>query len=332
MFLFSLIYGFLARGYGFQCLFFVVASFSVYNIVKDDNRTKDWVAFALASTLAFYTLPAFLYAFILLNLVLLVFNIRGIMHQIKYGAVITISTVLLYLPIFIINGVQSVTSNHYSKRLPRAETIHRFGGFIWDVAFDITGIPGVHLPLVALLTVGVIYSAVQKRGSNILLYVIFLISPILILIAQSVIPPTRTFSYYAFIIVFLIVLPWTKQVEGLKKYYLMPGLLIIQLILLYNFNSRMEILGPQDKTVHQMCLKIGGNKKYLSADYYFGYYLQYELTTHGFKDAAITSYSEIDPPISADTISGYDYIIIEKKRDRTQFKKPLEVNNYYSVY
>ena len=92
------------------------------------------------------------------------------------------------------------------------------------------------------------------------------------------------------------------------------------------------------QTEKQVDLKYSEINKSIAGNH--GYYLNcslcdvtllYELKTHNYPGAVI-KYTKPLINVSADTISGYDYIIIDKAYDETKQLAPLYSDKLMNVY
>lgn len=117
-----------ARGYTLLALI-TLLSFSLGIYVQEHKNRFAWLLLAVLSALGFYTLPIMLYPYGILMLWLLLSALIGDRGQgyasfwsmlrwlVFSGFVTVILTILLYLPIFIFSGVNSVFSNPFVNAL-----------------------------------------------------------------------------------------------------------------------------------------------------------------------------------------------------------------------
>jgi hypothetical protein len=132
----------------------------------------------------------------------------------------------------------------------------------------------------------------------------------------------------------LILIPFKDKIEKINLKILLPMLLVCQGLLWLNFNSKIYAYEDKDQalniTASQIIPKIIGNKKYLSNHSLLTYNLEFELISKGYKNYEIkeVGYHEMN----ADSISDFDFIIINTKADKTSNKKQIFVTDYYTIY
>ena len=307
MLFFSVYYSYMSRGYGLVNLFFVTALYSSYNIIKENNQTRHWVYFGISSILGFYTMTSFLYPFVMLNVFILLFNRKCFAKQTYVTIIVSISVLLLYIPVIKYNGISALIMNKTVEPIPRNEVLQRLPTFLLDSISDITGFSWIYT--ISCLALSLIMLLIKKNKENILIYLLFIISPIVLLILHSVIPFSRTFNYYGFLIVFLIVLPWSDLLQRIKIRYLIVFLFSIQALLFCNFYPRVYLFEEFFLTSDYVIKEIAGNKRYLISVPLFDTLLEYELKTKGYKKH-IAAYNQLK--INADTVRNYDIIVIGK--------------------
>lgn len=114
------------RGYTLVALIFILTVGIAAHIHTNSNRSA-WLSFAMLSALGFFTIPIMLYAFSAVCTWLLVSIVsanhrpeRALLLRRLFAAVLTtiVTTLLLYLPVFVASGVQSVTNNQFVTTQP----------------------------------------------------------------------------------------------------------------------------------------------------------------------------------------------------------------------
>lgn len=326
----SIYYSFLARGYSLIVLFFVIGLYATFNIIKEGSKAKDWILFTLSGILGAYTIPSFLYPFFTLNLIILIFNYKNIKQQIVYNLVAGITILLLYTPIILVEGIGALSNNPFVKPMDRIWIIQHLLPFFKDALENIFGIPLI--PVLILLVAALFFAVRNKNKFTLSLWAIFCITPFVILTIHSVIPFTRTFVYYGFILIFLIGISSAEYINKIPKLWLLVGLVGIQLTSVIYFNATIAEYESFNTYYHDV------NKRIVKEDgktYYMVTTLgrishQYELEINNFdgsKNKYMTEY-----PASADTITNYDYVIIDVSMDSTKLKKPFYENKFQRVY
>lgn len=328
----SIYYSYMARGYSLMVLLFIIVLFSVYNILER-NRKKDWMFFVIGSVLGFYTIPSFLYPFITLNIILLLSNIKLIKRQIIYNLIATVSILILYTPVMILNGLGALANNRFvtPDKMTRFEVLQTLPSFLYQSLEEISGIPGFIVLLICLFSLFMFI--LNKDKKNIMLWVVFMSSPFFLLGIHNVIPFPRTFVYYGFIIVFLFSISISKYLNKIGANQLLIIVLLIQVMGILNFNYKIkeyELFNFESKNMSDLIL-----------DDKSTYYMDYDALctiNHSFEVQSrrdnIKKRILVDEEekISADTISGYNYIIIGVQKDETKTKKPIYSNIWQNVY
>ncbi len=324
-------YSYQSRGYALVNLLFISAFYNTLGIINNRDNVDNWVWFGVSSILGFYTMPSFLYPFLTLNLIILVYNRPNLKKQFITNAIVSIVTVILYLPVIIVNGLAALTSNPWVKPIDRAEVINRLPSFLQQTLNELTQLPWWLILL--MLLPSFVYALISRQRFIASLFFIFLIAPPVFLLAQSVIPFPRTFAYYGFILPFLAVAPFATQVKKIPAVSLVIILLICQAGLLFLFNRNIIAYEERDPQLNWSSKKFTdmmvGNKRYFSSGNLLGTTLLYELKTQGYTKAIVDFGTG---PVSADTLKNYDYIIIGIDNDQSTTRKPRITTEYYRIY
>ena len=328
----NIYYSYMSRGYALVNLFFIASLYCSFNIVKGENTTKNWLLFSIFSIFGFYTMPSYLYPFLTLNCFLFVYQSKNIWKQLFSNAAITLVVFLLYLPIIYNEGLSAITNNPYVQPIGFVNTVKSLPLFYLKTIQEITGIHWIVICL--LLCVSFYFIVKSQNKMNLYFSILFITAPIILLSAHCVIPYSRIFNYYGFIIVLLIFLPFAAKIDTLKLRSLIPVLLLIQIFLLLNFESKIYAYEDRDLALNitgdKIISRIAGNKKHLFNNSLLSYNLEFQLISKGYKNYQI---KEVDyKKISADSISDFDFIIIKKEEDYTKNKKALFITAYYNVY
>lgn len=323
----SLYYGYMARGYALAGLFFISAFYAALNIVNGETEVKNYVAFGLASVLGFYTMPSFLYAFVMLNAIVVLSRPAAFYKLLITDMAIGLAVLLLYMPVLIINGVDALINNPYVAPLERNQVVQMLPQFTPTAVLEITGIPAIYFVPMLLLSLVLL---VKSRNRNyIILFMVLLAGPFVLVLAHSVIRYSRTFSYYTFLLVLLIAMPWRQQLQQVQTKYLLPLLLIVQMALLANFGSEIYLYEHYGQVSERVIQSIAGNKSYFCDEPMFEIPLQFKLRTgaYNYKFA-----NTRNVPVSADTLLRYDYVIIRNTCDQTMTRQPCIRTEFYNVY
>lgn len=327
----NIFYSYMSRGYALVYLFFIIGLYCSFKIVTQSNEKKFWAWLFLVSTLGFFTMPSFLYPFATLHL--FVFLKRKSLLKIQAITIIAtvIAVTVLYTPIIIVNGINSLIGNQYVKPISRIEVLGNLPGFFIQSVNEIFGFS--FLLVLPFLIISFFYCLLYKKTEDTFNFALFILVVPVLLLLHSVIPFPRTFMYYGFMMTFLIFKPFQEIISAFKSKYLLIGIITFQLIMLFNFNRKIipyEERDPQiNITANKINEKIAGNKKYLCSGSLYGTNLWFDLKTKPYRESSITF---VDKILSADTVNQFDYIIIAKYFDQTKKKKPIIENFYFSIY
>ena len=328
----NLYYSYLSRGYALVNLFFILALHAAFDIVKHQNPVRKWLYFGIVSVLGFYTMPSFLYPFATLNFFILYYNRKKLWPQIITNLSVITIVLLLYLPVFYNDGVASVTNNPYVKQVGLLLALKSMPFYYPITMAEITGIHWILL--FALLVFSIWKMWRIKDRMNLVFSMIMIFAPLVLLSIHRVIPGARIFCYYGFVCTLIIVLPYRMHLNRLSGTKLVLGLLILQVLLVLNFNRKIEAYENKDLaaniTASAIIPEIIGNHKYLFNFALLKTNLEFELVSKGYKNYTIESVNI--PRMSADTINGYDYIIINKDFDRTKQQRAVFRTAYYNIY
>jgi hypothetical protein len=326
----SLYYGYMSRGYNLVILFFILPLNFVFNIIKKQNQERDWFWFILFSILGFFTMPSYLYVFIILNSILLVnYKKDFFFKHIKSSIAVSIIVVFLYLPVIVVNGLSSLISNTYVKPITRSVVFEELPLFFKNTLVDLFGL-GFYSPLIIIL-LSILFFIKSKNWWHLKLMTIFIALPPILLLMHSVIPFSRTFNYYAFILLFLLFISVADYISKLNIKYILGLVLIIQLLFIYNFNQKIyehEKYAINSKLITSKI--IGNNKSYFVSSGLFETYLLYELKTNHFNNYQLKYLPAID--VNTDTIINVNYSIIDLKADQTEKKAPIYSTKFHNLY
>lgn len=325
----SVYYSYMSRGYGLVMLFFIVSVYASYNIIRKGDQAKYWLCFTISNVLGFFTMPSFLYPFILLNIVILLNNGFKIKKQLVYNSAALFFVVVLYIPIIIVNGLNALINNPFVAPISRSEVLHSIAGFL---STTITEIFGVHYFFVLFaLVVSIVVLLKNNMRFEFGLMIIFLLFPFVILTAHSVIPFPRTFNYYAFVLVFFICIPYWKRIEVLPVNYIVAFAILIQVVCSVNFYLNIKKYEEFNISYHEINNKILGNHRYFFTTFLFETIFLFENKTQGYKmEKAEFHFPQIN--VNADTLTGFDYYIVDKEFDFTKNKKPAYSDRRTNVY
>lgn len=323
----SIFYSFMSRGYAFVVLGFVVCLYAAYNIIYKGNRIRDWMFFVTAGVLGCYTIPSFLYAFATVNVLILIYNYKNIKYQFGANVIAGALVILAYAPIMVVDGMAALTSNQFVQHVSRVDIIEGVSAFYIAMYADIVGVPFwadwvILVPLV--LTIW------QKDKKHLVVWGVLMIAPIAIIFVHAVNPFYRTFLYYSFGLMFLMVVPFQQSLEKISKPIIIGSLLAIQIFAIYNFNTVVRIdegFNTIAGEISEEFFKEGQTIVFpciASANY------EFEANIRGLNGKSIHFLN--NEKANADTINNCDYVILEVARDQTVNKQPYYSSWHQNVY
>lgn len=322
----SIYYSFMSRGYAFMVLAFVVCLYAAFNIIHKGSKAKDWMFFVVAGILGCYAIPSFLYPLVTLNVLILIYNYKNIRQQIIANLILGLVVILLYLPIIVVDGLAALTSNQFVQHISRMDILNGILDFYRGMFADIAGVPYVMLLLIAIPFALTIF---QKDRWHLTLWCVFLLAPFVLLMLHAVNPFYRTFLYYNFILAFLMVVPFNKYLYRLPKVAIILFVMIIQSIGVYGFNLKIrdrEGFNTDAKIVADTYFKKENSIVFpciRSANY------EFEAKVRNL-EGQIHFLDNVE--VNADTINNVEYIIVEKRRDKTISKKPYQSIGQENIY
>ncbi len=112
------------RGYSLQLLLVLLMALLAFTLIHSRNRAA-WLMFALLAALSVHTIPTGVYPVAFLWVWLLFTNGHPLKVRFKYlaiyGWVAVALTLLLYLPVFVVSGPESVYANQYVVAITSAQ-------------------------------------------------------------------------------------------------------------------------------------------------------------------------------------------------------------------
>lgn len=315
-------YSIFARGYSMLLLFVVISLYAAYNIVKEGSQLKDWAIFTLSSILGLYTVPTFVYPFITINLFILCYTYKNLPRQIFFNILVCIAVFILYTPVFaMMGGIDALADNKFVQPLSRSYVFGYMPIFIISIFTDTFGtLHYITMPIAALC---VLYAILKKDKQTVLLWALFGIVPVVLIVIQSVVPFLRNFAYYGFVLPFLIGITFNSQLKKANLKYLFAALIVCQIALAINFKSKIDYITMMFGEFSDLTPKImDDNKTYFLNCDFVPPNLEFELERNHLQAKKIVISQ--DSLTNADTLHGFDYILIDAHRDKTIEKKPYQ--------
>jgi hypothetical protein len=331
--LMTVYYAFMSRGYALECLCFILMTYSLFKILSQPKNKSYWIYFCISAILGFYTMPSFLYPFVIAG-IFLVIMLRGISIYlcISYVAVGFI-TMMLYMPVIVTSGLGVLIKNEHVVPIKRSEVVYKMPGFIEKVCSQVTGIPFIIVLVFVVVAVLLMFLRYKGQVKNYYLLVLN-ISPVLLML-HSVIPFTRTFEYFTciFSLCFGLVAYQILQPYAMTFYYFI-ALVFIQVLLLYN--SCVQIINQEQYCIltHDILPQIDSGKNFSIYSYRFDLLLNQDLKEKNVSGYRVQCQHELDAKINMDTVpkGRADYYIVDTYADKTNAKKPFIKNEFYSIY
>ncbi|MBC8111422.1 MAG: hypothetical protein H7Y04_10215 [Verrucomicrobia bacterium] len=288
-------YAFQGRGYMLMCLCLFIATFSLLEWLNKPESIFFCTLFVMASCLGFYTVLTFLTPFV----GLVVFGSVQVWQQKNYillkkicfaGIIVGILTFLLFLPMILFSGWESITQNKYV--VPEHET-HYFYTYIVPIAIAETldyvfDVPKKGWLVLILLTLALI-SIRNQHKVWLTLVVTITVCTLLTILVSRIFPPYRSWVYMTFYVGVILALMTGFLLQRLKLIFQIP--IITILICLYIFKAdfgfrralETNIFFPISKDTN---VQIQKNVSYVLSkkpksilcldDHFFFYYLMYE--------------------------------------------------------
>lgn len=206
----NLYYSLVGRGYS---LFAFLNVLIIYLSIKwsKDYQNKYLIMFAISSSLGFFTVPVFLYPFLVINLFIL-FNKAPFNKKLVYftaGFISILFSLILYLSIIQREGIDTIINNPYTKSLSLSHVINHLSyhlNYIWS--FILATPISFYVPLILFSITFLFFLIIkisEKKINDIeTIAIIGLSSYILFFISQRVLPFSRTMIYLVPYFIFIL--------------------------------------------------------------------------------------------------------------------------------
>ncbi|MDW7695354.1 glycosyltransferase family 39 protein [Flammeovirgaceae bacterium SG7u.111] len=201
------------RGYILLTLLTFLSYFFLLSASIRKQPSTYYFFFIISSSLAFYTLPTFLYPF--LTLIILTFffllsswNIQHLKYLLISCAVITGATLFLYLPILTVSGIDAIIGNRWVKSLSWVEYISQLPLYLWKTSgtfYSLESFGGLITLINILAWITIFFkpssscslSPLQQKRLSLAILFSYSI-PFLIISLQRVLPFHRVWLYQSF--------------------------------------------------------------------------------------------------------------------------------------
>lgn len=325
----NLQHAYIARGYAYVMFFVVIGVYAAFNIVKNGNRKRDWLAFVLSSVFGAWTMPSYLYPFLSISIFIFIYNYKRVKTQILYSALVGVLVLILYSPILVVTGLDGLTSNEFVATIDRLIVIKSIPGFMLGTIVHIFYFP--FYVLLAVFTLVLLFTIVKRDRNTLILWAVFGLTPCLFLIIHSVIPFFRTFFYYGFLFVFMIGVSFKDEIKKISPKVLFGVLMIAHLAMLSHFFYVSRDL------MSDVFISDDFRKEILEdgKTYYFHSGISYLETVNANFEIErqkldIKIFNGDESNIAK--LPKFDYFVIVKKADNTSdFTPSKEINSVFSV-
>lgn len=173
------------RGYMFLVLFVLLSIWFLYSTLI--NKVKYAQAgFIVSAVLGFYTVPVFLYYFILLAFTAVMYvcwhkEWKSLRFIVTLFATVAILTVLLYSPVIMLNGLDALIDNGWVQA--QEFTLEQFFMYGMEVVQSVTAFSGLALALIVIFGISAVASFYyEKKSFRWLVWTLILWIPLLALI------------------------------------------------------------------------------------------------------------------------------------------------------
>ncbi len=222
-----------ARGYVLACCLGLIAFIASEKLKA--QPTFYGIIYIVSNSLAFLTIPTHLYLFASI-VFFQIFIQKNCKISLKINALTILSTTILYSPILILNGLDSLFNNHWVKSMSLNEFSPKIYSFLDNYISIITGLHySVFNYLYLIIVFLLIYFSKSRKLNAYLFFYIFIVFSICVL--QRVIPFTRVFCYLN-LTFSLILVSYIVQNKAYKF------LLIVSILTLFNNYQFIKNLIP----------------------------------------------------------------------------------------
>lgn len=308
-------YSLLGRGYVLMTFFTLIAAFMILEIISGRKETFFWHMYVLTSLLAFYSMLGYLYPFISFGLLTGSFILYRKEYALLkpwfyYHTIILLGTLLLYTPVLLVSGLDSLTANPWvasleSKAFFRIfpEIVHSIFDYILYRHYD-----GLWIALPLLLGAA-FFLYRQKRMAMLALIVFLFVTPLLVLLVQHARPFDRVWTYLIFPFSICLVV-WLDFLFSFVKNASLKTILVIFLFagstgytihFFYDNTSHGFLIYENTERISREVVENGNGLVYTNEDVY-NLYIRYQAALKG---------QELVPDVAAvQTGKRYGYILL----------------------
>ena len=336
-----LFYGFSARGYSLIILSYIIIFYCTIQIIINPILYKKYFRiFFIFSIIGFYSIPVFLYPFLICISFLFLYFYRFKLNEqlfflIKFFILNISAVIVIYSPIIIVSGLNSLIKNDFVKPINRYDVIKSlYDHFNQSVNF-IIGLDLKYFIFFIFFSFILLY---KKIPSSIFYFLFFnfCLTPF-ILIAHSVIPFNRTWIFLLIPLLYLIGYILSKVIYiSLISIRILAILSVFIFVLqIYYFDRLLKKRNNFSYFMNNLSsffINVDAknifcyNFSMLQIQYYF------ELNKKNIKIDRINSVNVILNIDSIASLNRYDYIIYQKKIRLINYKIVKDYNKSIFIY
>lgn len=335
-------YSLFGRGYALITFLTIFSFFMSLEIMNGSQKKFVWHIYVLASVLAFYTLPSYLYAFVSLAFaiglaVIIEKRYEMVRPFLYYHSMVVALVLLLYSPVVLVSGLDSLTSNPWVARLDSAQFFALFPGMIRNMFGYVTNME-TGATVFCLIVFGFSSWAATKTGKRswMIAVISLFAGPIIILVFQRVNPFDRVWTYlilpFSISLVILVDFLFLQIKHFLTRQVLsvliVSGIAGYTVCYFYKDTSHGHMIYDEVSRISRETSSKSNGKVYTNEDVY-NLYIRYESSRLG---------REIIPEMSsASDLAGYSHVLLIPGSDFPGSIHPQdywlkEQNPYIEVY
>ncbi|HEY8401972.1 MAG TPA: hypothetical protein VIK89_11955 [Cytophagaceae bacterium] len=229
----SFIYAIQGRGYMLMSLFVLCAMCSIFLYLFHKKKGYYLFLFGLFGVLGAYTMPTFLLFYIPVIVYALIYLSTNERKKLLLAVVVSgVITLMLYVPVIIINGHDTVFNNRWVRSLEWWKFIDTLPSAIVDSINYLLALPSKGHYLVPLLLISLLW-IFKKGGSEkkwIQFFVLLLVFTGLFLFVTRRFPPYRVWTYLSFLTNITLAILIVYYVRMFVKSFSIYSILITSLL------------------------------------------------------------------------------------------------------
>lgn len=193
-------FSFQARGYSIQILFAVISSILILKNSNYYTYNEKYNFILLFSLLGLYTSPAYLYVFMTILTIFFYLNIKKTLKSLKYiiksSLFFGLTILLLYAPIIVFRGYESIISNRFVEPLDHLS----IKDALYHLVYSFIEVLGGKALTTLILSLTIYFAIIKRRFATILIFII----PLVLMLVLKQTPFTRVFLPLSIILIVLV--------------------------------------------------------------------------------------------------------------------------------